>query len=426
MPTTRLRNSTVSFAYGRAIYGRAIRHFTAAAAFGLPLAFSALSSPAYAQTIDVGVLTARSGPGAPVGEEIYTGIQTAIAMYGPVLGRQIKLVVEDSAWNSQLAVTKATKLVQQDHVVAILGTSTVESLALLPLLDRLRVPVVTSNSGGAAMTRDKCSKWFFRTNPEEVMSETSLKVLFESGPNLKNATWFTVGNDYGWSRMVGESAKRVPGLKYAGETYAQLDTTDWAPYIAQIQKAGATAVLMPVTFGVQLVDFVRQATQFGLTKNAVLVAPIGLPDWAANEIGEPVTHVLSMGSWAAWGYEDKEPTGTARRFNEAYFQQQKRVAGMQAIQAGTAALMLFDAIAKAGSTEPSAVVKGLEQVNLATPLGMLRFQPGGRQAESPLFLGPYVHLTTPRYGSQYAQKVEDVVPASKSLISAKEAGCHLQ
>ena len=418
---TRQRQSTVMFSSSRAI-----KRFVASIAVGLSLALSALGSPASAQTIDVGVLTARSGAGAPVGEEIVTGIETAMAMYGPVLGRQVKLVIEDSAWNSQLAVTRATKLVQQDHVAAILGTSTVESLALQPLLDRLRVPVVTSNSGGAAMTRDKCNKWFFRTNAEEVMSETSLKELFEKGPNLDKATWFTVGNDYGWSRMVGDSAKRVPGLKYAGETYAQLETTDWAPYIAQIQKAGATAVLMPVTFGVQLVDFVQQATQFGLTKNAVLVAPIGLPDWAVNEIGEPVTHVVSMGSWAAWGYEDKEPTGTARKFNEAYYQKQKRVAGMQAIQAGTAALMLFDAITKAGSTEPNAIVKGLEQVTTATPMGMLRFQPGGRQAESPLFLGPYVHLEKPKYGAEYAQRVDEVVPASKSLISAKEAGCHLE
>jgi ABC-type branched-subunit amino acid transport system substrate-binding protein len=295
---TRQRQSTVMFSSSRAI-----KRFVASIAVGLSFALSALGSPASAQTIDVGVLTARSGAGAPVGEEIVTGIETAIAMHGPVLGRQVKLVIEDSAWNSQLAVTRATKLVQQDHVAAILGTSTVESLALQPLLDRLRVPVVTSNSGGAAMTRDKCNKWFFRTNAEEVMSETSLKELFEKGPNLDKATWFTVGNDYGWSRMVGDSAKRVPGLKYAGETYAQLETTDWAPYIAQIQKAGATAILMPVTFGVQLVDFVQQATQFGLTKNAVLVAPIGLPIGPSTR---SENQLLTSSQW------DRGPPGAMR------------------------------------------------------------------------------------------------------------------
>lgn len=405
--------------------GRVIARLVSLVVVGLGLTLGVMSPPAWAQAqaIKVGVLTARSGPGAPVGEEIYTGIQTAIAMYGPVLGRPIELVVEDSAWNSQQAITKATKLVQQNQVVAILGTSTVESLALIALADRLGVPIVTSNSGGAVMTREKCNKWFFRTNPEEIMSKTSLTELFEKGPNLKNATWFTVGNDYGWSRLVGNSAKSVPGLKYAGETYAQLDTTDWAPYIAQVRSAGATAVLMPVTFGVQLVEFVQQATQFGLTKDAVLIAPIGLPDWAANKIGEPVTHVLSMGSWAAWRYEEREPT--TRKFNETYYQLHKRVAGMQAIQAGTAALMLFNGITKAGSVEPSAIVQGLESIHISTPLGMLRFQSGGRQAESPLFLGPFERLKEPKYGAQYAQRVDVVVPASQSLVPAKEAGCNL-
>lgn len=393
---------------------------------GLCLTLDGTGSPASGQTqpIKVGVLTARSGPGAPVGEEIHTGIQTAISMYGPVLGRPIELVVEDSAWNSQQAVTKATKLVQQNQVVAILGTSTVESLALLPVADRLGVPIVTSNSGGAMMTREKCNKWLFRTNPEEIMSKTSLKELFETGPKLRDVTWFTVGNDYGWSRMVGNAAKSIPGLKYEGEAYAQLDTTDWAPYIAQIRKANAGAVLMPVTFGVQLVEFIQQATQFGLTKDAVLIAPIGLPDWAANKVGEPVTHVLSAGSWAAWRNEDHEPT--ARKFNETYYQLHKRVAGMQAIQAGTAALMLFNAIDKAKSVEPNAIVQGLESIHISTPLGMLRIQPGGRQAESPLFLGPYERLKEPKYGAQYAQRIDVVVPASRSLIAAKEAGCQLK
>ncbi len=384
-----------------------------------------LSVPALADdgAIKVGVLTARSGAGAPVGKEIYTGIQTAIKMYGPVLGRPVELVVEDSQWNSEQAVTKATKLVQQSHVVAILGLSTVETLALLPVADRLGVPMIASNSGGAMATREKCNKWVFRTNAEEKMSAVALNELFQRDPKLQKATWYTVGNDYGWSRLVSSSAKSVPGLKYGGDAFAQLDTTDWAPYIEQIRRANATAVLMPVTLGVQVVQFVQQATQFGLTKSAVLVAPIGLPDWAVNDIGEPVTHVISAGSWAAWGYEEQWPP--TRAFNEMYYKLNNHVAGMQALQAGTAALMLFNGITQAGSADPAAIVGGLEKIQVDTPIGKLRFQPGGRQAEAPLFLGPYERLKEPKYGSQYAQRVVEVVPASKTLPSATESGCHL-
>ena len=112
--------------------------------FALLVSLVALSSASAQDPIRIGVLTIRSGPATPVGDDILTGIETATKMFGPVLGRPVELIVEESQWNAQQAVTKATKLVQQNRVVAILGTSTVESLALLPVADRLGVPIVTS------------------------------------------------------------------------------------------------------------------------------------------------------------------------------------------------------------------------------------------------------------------------------------------
>lgn len=376
------------------------------------------------ESIKIGILTIRSGPATPVGDDILTGIQTATKMSGNVLGRPVELIVEDSLWNPQQAVTKATKLVQQNHVAAILGTSTIEALALLPVADRLGVPILTSNAGAAALTRDRCNKWVFRTNPDELMSVASLKHLIAQTPNLQNAKWFTIGHDYPWSRLVGGSVKSVKDIKYAGETFAPLDTTDWAPFIAQARTAGATAVIMPVTLGTPLLQFIQQAHEFGLTKDAVLVSPIGLPDWLVDKLGETSTRVISAGSWAAWRYEEQEPT--TKQFNEAYYQMHRRVAGMQSLQAGSAALMLYNAITKAGALEPSAIVRALETIEVKTPVGSVRFQPGGRQAESPLFLGPYEPVNPPRYGARFAQRVE-AFPASKSLPgSAKESGCLLK
>src|SRR5712692_9070282 len=215
------------------------------------------------ESLKVGVLTIRSGPATPVGDDILAGVQTATKMYGHGLGRSVELAVEDSLWNPQQAVTKATKLVQQNRVVAILGTSTIESLALLPVADRLGVPIVTSNSGSAAITRDRCSKWVFRTNPDELMSAAALQSLITGNPRLQNAKWFTIGHDYPWSRLVAGSVKGVKNLKYVGETFAPLDTSDWAPFIAQARTAGATAVVMPVTLGTPLLQFIQQAREFG-------------------------------------------------------------------------------------------------------------------------------------------------------------------
>jgi len=373
--------------------------------------------------VKIGVLTIRSGPAKPIGDDILAGIETATKMHGPVLGRPIELVVEESLFNAQTAVTKATKLVQQNNVAGIVGTSTIETLALLSVADRLGVPIVTSNSGSAAITRERCNKWVFRTNAEDLMSVDSLRELVKQTPKLQQAKWFTIGHDYPWSRLVAGSVKGVKDLQYVGETFAPLDTTDWAPFIARARSAGATAVIMPVTLGVPLLQFIQQANEFGLTETAVLVSPIGLPDWLVEKLGKTSTNVISAGSWAAWRYEETWPT--TRQFNEAFYAMHGRVAGMQSLQSASAALMLYSALSKAGSTDPEAIVRALETVEVNTPVGALKFQPNGRQALVPLFLGPYDKLDQPKYGATYAQRAEPF-PASKSLPkSAAEYGCKL-
>jgi len=383
-------------------------------------------SPLFAapqEPIRIGVLTFLSGPLKPIGDEITTGIQTAVKMHGPVLGRPVELFLEDSLVNAQVSVTKATKLVQSNRVAAILGTSTIETLALLPVADRLRVPIITSNSGADPITGDKCSYWVFQTNPSPRMSVAAMEHLITQKPDLKSAKWFTLGHDYPWSRSVAQSVKQVKGVNYVGETYAPVDTTDWAPFIARARAAGATAIAIPVTLGTPLVQFIQQANEFGLTKDAVLVAPIGLPDWLIAKLGPLSTHVVSAGAWGGWRLEDQEPT--TRKFNEEYFKMHGRVAGMQAIQAGTATWLLFTAITKAGSTNADAVVKALETLDIATPMGKMRFQPEGRMAEVPLILGRIERLKDQKYGAQFAQSVE-LLPASKTLRPAKELGCNLK
>ncbi|HLB23694.1 MAG TPA: ABC transporter substrate-binding protein, partial [Dehalococcoidia bacterium] len=164
--------------------------------------------------------------------------------------------------------------------------------------------------------------------------------------------------------------------------------------------------------------------EFGLTKDAVLVSPIGLPDWVVAKLGPTSTHVVSAGSWAAWRYEESNPATKA--FNEEFHRMHGRVAGMQALQSGSAALMLYNAMTKAGSTDPAAVVRALETIEVSTPVGPLKFQTGGRQALVPLFLGPYEKLDRPRYGATFGQRAQ-ALPASQSLPkSAVEYGCKLK
>ena len=391
--------------------------FTLAAVFA-PSVFAAQKKP-----VKIGVLTFLSGKLKPIGDEITTGIQTAVKMHGPVMGRPVELALEDSLVNAQVAVTKATKLVQRNRVAAILGTSTLEALALLPVADRLRVPIITSNSGSAVITGEKCNYWVFQTNPTPQMAVAAMRHLITRSPKLRTAKWFTLGHDYPWSRRVARSVKIVKGVKYVGEAFAPLDTTDWAPFIAKVRSAGATAVVIPVTLGTPLVQFIQQAHEFGLTKQAALVAPIGLPDWLIAKLGDLSTNIVSAGAWGAWRLEERVPM--TREFNELYHRMHGRVAGMQAIQAGTAALLLFNAMEQAGSTDGKAVIAALEKIDMIAPAGRMHFQPNGRMAEVPLILGSIEKLDKPKYGAEYAQSVE-ILSSYETLLPAKQLGCDLK
>ena len=74
-----------------------------------------------------GAVLSATGPGSPLGEPERATLgmmETQINDAGGVLGRPIKIVIEDDQTNPKEAVTAVNKLLQQDKVVAVLGSST--------------------------------------------------------------------------------------------------------------------------------------------------------------------------------------------------------------------------------------------------------------------------------------------------------------
>ena len=72
---------------------------------------------------------------------------------GGALGSKFELVSTDDANNPQLAVQAAAKLIQQDHVAAIVGpTNSVGGIAIQPLQAQAQIPAVAYQSGAEALT----------------------------------------------------------------------------------------------------------------------------------------------------------------------------------------------------------------------------------------------------------------------------------
>src|SRR5215212_5159120 len=95
---------------------------------------------ASAGDIPVGVYAALSGGEASFGQATVQGVKLAadeINASGGVLGRKIKLVIEDDQGKAEEAASVVTKLITSNDVIAIIGeNSSNQSLAAAPICQR--------------------------------------------------------------------------------------------------------------------------------------------------------------------------------------------------------------------------------------------------------------------------------------------------
>jgi len=83
-----------------------------------------LLTPAFADTIKIGVASPYTGPNATFGEQVYSGVSAYVKGVndaGGINGRQIELVKGDDACEPKQAVAVANRFVDQDKVQAVIG-----------------------------------------------------------------------------------------------------------------------------------------------------------------------------------------------------------------------------------------------------------------------------------------------------------------
>src|SRR5918995_5498695 len=136
------------------------------------LAF-ALATPASAQnTIKIGTVLSVTGPAAFLGEPE----EKTIKMYtekvnaeGGINGRKIELVSYDDGGDANKARTFATRLVEEDKVIAVLGGATTgTTLAMIPVFEEAKIPFISF--GGAIEIVEPVRKFVYKTPHTDKMA----------------------------------------------------------------------------------------------------------------------------------------------------------------------------------------------------------------------------------------------------------------
>jgi branched-chain amino acid transport system substrate-binding protein len=183
---------------------------------------------------------------------------------GGVNGQKLQLTVYDDGGDANNARTFATRLTEEDKVVAVVGGSTTGStLAMIPVFEDARIPFISL--AGAIQIVEPVRKWVFKTPHTDKMA--CEKIFADLKQRGLSTIALISGTDAFGKSMRDQCVVAAPkaGITIAHEeSYGPRDS-DMTPQLTNIKgKAGVQAVVNP-GFGQGPAIVTRNYRQLGIT-----------------------------------------------------------------------------------------------------------------------------------------------------------------
>jgi branched-chain amino acid transport system substrate-binding protein len=361
----------------------------------LGVALSGLATPALAQSeIKIGEINSYSA--LPSFTEPYRkGWQLAVEEInaaGGIKGKKLVVVSKDDNGKPADAVTAANELVSSEGVAMISGTffSNI-GLAVSDFAKQKKVFFLAGEPLTDAITMASGNRYTFRLRPSNYMQAA---MLADEAAKLPAKRWATVAPNYEYGQSAVAvfkallSAKR-PDIQWVSEQWPPQGKIDAGP-VAQALAADKPEAILNVTFGPDLVKFVREGNTRGLFKDRAVVSFLtGEPEYL-----DPLKDETPEG-WIVTGYpwySIKTPAHDA--FLKAYqakyndYPRLGSIVGYQLIKSAAAIL------AKADSTDTDKLIAAAEGITMPSPFGEIAFRKADHQAT----LGAFVGKTSVRDG----------------------------
>lgn len=218
--------------------------------------------------IPVGVYAATSGSEAAFGQATVQGIKLAaeeINNSGGVLGRKIRLVIEDDQGKAEEAASVVTKLITRDNVLAVLGeNSSNQSLAAAPICQASKVPMISPSSTNPSVT--KKGDYIFRVCFTDPYQGKALAMFVRANLHATTAAILRDNkNDYsvGLAEVIRNEFTSRGGKIVAEQSYSGGDS-EFRPQLTAIKSANPQVLFIP-GFYTEVGQIAIQARDLGMT-----------------------------------------------------------------------------------------------------------------------------------------------------------------
>jgi branched-chain amino acid transport system substrate-binding protein len=299
--------------------------------------------------IRVGEYASLTGANASFGQSSNKGTKMAVEEInkrGGVLGKKLKLITEDTQSAAGQPAIIARKFVSSDKVVAVLGeVASSRSLEAGPICQEAKIPMISPASTNPKVT--EVGDYIFRICFIDPFQGTvNSKFALERG--WKRVAILTDRKqDYsvGLAAAFREHFKANGGTIAKEQEYTSSDK-DFKAQLTSLRTVKPDAIFVPGYYG-EVALIARQARQLGIK------APmLGGDGWVGDSLLAVAGNTLD-GSFFSGHFSEDDPAEHIQTFVKAYKATYGGTPDDMAALGYDSAMILADAIQRAGTTEPA-------------------------------------------------------------------------
>jgi len=201
----------------------------------------------------VGAIFSITGPGSSLGipeRDTALMVEADVNAKGGVKGpdgklHPLKIVIYDDASDETKAVLAAKKLIDEDKVTAIVGTTlSGTSLAILDTVQKAEMPLVSCAAAAKIVEPAAERKWVFKT-PQSDFLITGVLADYLKAKGLTKVAWLNVDYAFGQLGWIEfEKAAQKTGLSIvANEKFGQKDV-DMTAQLTKVKAANPQATVI--------------------------------------------------------------------------------------------------------------------------------------------------------------------------------------
>ncbi|MGA8261940.1 MAG: ABC transporter substrate-binding protein [Arenicellales bacterium] len=376
-----------------------------------------------ADTIKIGMLDPQTGTYAALGGNEINGAHMALEQLNAkngILGRQVELLVEDTAADVGTAVQKTNKLVDRDNVDLLMGAvSSAVALAISQAASQKGKVYMVTGGHTDGVTGKQCRWNTFRICTTTWMLAAGIAKTLADKFGKK---WYFITPDYAFGHTEQAAFAKLNkqmGGQVLGNALAPLGTTDFSSYLIKAKSANPD-VLVVLQAGNDLVNCLKQASEFGMTKSTNIAG--GLMEL---EVLKALPDPARLGWWTFEWWWNQPDTPHVKDFVDAYRKKYNSYptarswfgfAGVHALALGAE---------KAGTVDQMKIAKALEGLTLPPEVALEPNDPTIRAGDHQL-LGsafPGQVKSDGKYPDLF--DVARIVPGKDIALSVSEDGCKI-